>query len=156
MSDLTKEQLAAIECRFWANTEPRSDCMTCGEMTKADIRFLIDTASRALDSEGEIATLRAEVERYRIGYDIDRQTIERLEAHIAREKQEPDPDAPSPAFERWRCRAHTAERDLSVCRELLARVHDEVAAFDSDPGEDGIWFSNELRRQIEAAAKGEP
>ena len=61
---------------------------------------------------------------YRIGRDIDRKEIARLELHIAREAQEPDPDSPGPAFERWRCRAHTAEalaaRRLEVLRDLVA------------------------------------
>jgi len=109
---------------------------------KNTIRANVEMGAKLVDALVSAKSAEAECETLRRCRDIDRKDIERLEAHIAREAQGPDPDGPSPAFERWRCRAHTAElvsnRLRSLVKEAYIQGHcDGDNAREESNGEDG-------------------
>lgn len=109
---------------------------------KNTITANVEMGSKLVEALVAAKEADAECEGLRRCREIDRQEIQRLESHIAREKQDPDPEAPSPAFERWRCRAHTAELVCTKLRSLVKEAYiqghcDGDNAREESNGEDG-------------------
>lgn len=91
------------------------ECLTLRDM----VAILQDGIA---DQQEAREKLNKDLEDERLCLRLARQDVERLERHISVEQHGHDPDHPAPAFERWRCRAHVAERECAELKEENARM----------------------------------